>query len=153
MNETNPWQEIRKKHDEIHKLFNDFFTLGWSKKNQDQYLPNLREKSTEEIRQTFGIPITVENDNAISITMALPGIEPKDLHLSVLQQGIEIRAQKIQEIKSMNEGILAAERSTQEFLRFIPSSFPLEPKAVHADLKEGVLHIHIPKIKERRELP
>jgi HSP20 family protein len=91
-----------------------------------------------------------ENDTEFVVRTDLPGVEKKDIEISVDDHQLIVSGERTEERKVKEEHYLRVERSTGQFYR----SFML-PKAVReddirADLKGGVLTIHIPKAEVRK---
>jgi HSP20 family protein len=89
------------------------------------------------------------NDNAYRIAVELPGVEEKDIHLSVENGVVSLTGEKRTEREEKGETWFFSERQYGSFSR----SFRLPPDAegdkVDAHIKDGVLTITIPKTKPK----
>ena len=85
------------------------------------------------------------SDNAYTITVELPGVEEKDIDLSVDDGVVTLKGEKRTEREEKGETWFFSERQYGAFSR----SFRLPPDAeagkVDAHLKDGVLTITVPK--------
>lgn len=85
------------------------------------------------------------NDDTYRIAVELPGVEEKDIHLSVEDGVVLLKGEKRTEHEEKGETWFFSERQYGSFSR----SFRLPPDAqgdkVDAQLKDGVLTITIPK--------
>ncbi len=92
-----------------------------------------------------------ETAELIVIEADLPGIEPDDVEISILNGNIVIEGMKREKITE-NEKInyLCMERSFESFRRIIKLSNPINPNMARAVYSRGVLTITIPKIKDKR---
>lgn len=90
------------------------------------------------------------NDNAYRIAVELPGVEEKDIHLSVEDGVVSLTGEKRTEREEKGETWFFSERQYGSFSR----SFRLPPDAegdkVDAHTKDGVLTITIPKTKPKK---
>ena len=88
------------------------------------------------------------NDNSYHISIELPGVEEKDITLSAENGVVSLKGEKKTEREEKGETWFFSERQYGSFSR----SFRLPPDAdeekVKADLKNGVLTITVPKMKE-----
>ena len=99
----------------------------------------------------FGMPpIDVkEGTGAYRLSVELPGLNREDIHLSVDNGALIIRAHKVEE----KEDPSAAHRISERHYGRIERSFPLPPEVdaarIDAGYKDGVLKVTLPKISER----
>jgi HSP20 family protein len=88
-----------------------------------------------------------ETDNEYVITAELPGLERKDVDISLEDNVLTIRGEKkiesTQDDKDKN--VHVAERSYGIFLRMLELPMTVDPASVHATMSNGVLKITIPK--------
>ena len=88
------------------------------------------------------------NDNSYHISIELPGVEEKDITLSAENGVVSLKGEKKTEREEKGETWFFSERQYGSFSR----SFRLPPDAdedkVKADLKNGVLTITVPKMRE-----
>ncbi len=86
-----------------------------------------------------------ETDKEIDIDAELPGIDEKDLDITLAGDVVTIRGEKRSEREQKNKNYYVSERSYGSFARSIPLPFDADPKNVSAKFDKGVLHIAIPK--------
>ena len=88
------------------------------------------------------------NENSYHISIELPGVEENDISLSAENGVVSLKGEKKTEREEKGETWYFSERQYGSFSR----SFRLPPDAdedkVKADLKNGVLTITVPKMKE-----
>ncbi len=93
----------------------------------------------------------VGSDNSYRIAVELPGVEEKDIHLSVEEGVVNLKGEKRSAREESGETWFFSERQYGSFSR----SFRLPPDAegekVDAQLKDGVLTITIPKKKPKKD--
>ena len=114
-------------HREIDRLFNEFVQGGGG--GQANIVPNI------EISET---------DKAIEVTAEMPGLERRDVEISIEDDALTIRGEKkIEENKDKN--VQHSERTYGVFLRVLQLPSGIDPSSVQATMSNGVLRITIPK--------
>jgi HSP20 family protein len=114
-------------HREIDRLFNEFVQGGGG--GQANIVPNI------EISET---------DKAIEVSAEMPGLERKDVEISIEDDALTIRGEKkIEENKDKN--VQHSERCYGVFLRVLQMPPGIDPSSVQATMSHGVLKITIPK--------
>jgi HSP20 family protein len=91
-----------------------------------------------------------ESKDAIDVTAELPGVDEKDVDVTLANGMLTVRGEKKTERdehdKDKNWHVV--ERSYGSFSRAIPLPFDPDPAKVEAKFDRGVLHIHLPKPAE-----
>ena len=92
-----------------------------------------------------------ESKDAIAVTAELPGVEEKDVDVTLAEGVLTIRGEKKserdEEDKDKNWHVV--ERSYGSFSRTISLPFDPDPAKVEARFDKGVLQIHLPKPLEK----
>jgi HSP20 family protein len=92
-----------------------------------------------------------ETDKEFVITAEMPGLERKDVEVSLEDNVLTIRGEKKQEIspddkdKNKNKDVHVSERSYGIFYRVLELPTKVDPASVHATMSNGVLKITMPK--------
>lgn len=90
-----------------------------------------------------------EADHAVEIEAELPGVDEKDIDVEVADNLLTIRGEKKFERKDEKEGqYRVMERSYGSFTRSMTLPFAVDPNAVEATIKNGVLKLTLPKPPE-----
>src|SRR3982075_4693160 len=85
-----------------------------------------------------------ETDKAIEISAEMPGVERKDVDISIEDDTLTIRGEKRVEEKD-DKNVQHSERSYGVFLRVLQLPAGIDPSSVQATMSNGVLKIAIPK--------
>ncbi len=88
-----------------------------------------------------------ETDKEIIAAFDLPGIDKKDIELSVAEGKIVVKAQKKEEQREERKGYFRHERSERGFFRMFALPVKVKPEEVHAEYKDGVLTVTMPKLE------
>jgi len=86
-----------------------------------------------------------ENDKEIKISAELPGLEEKDIDVSLQKDMLTIKGEKKEEKEDKGKDYYRMERSYGSFSRTIPLPVEVETDKVEAKFKKGVLSITLPK--------
>ena len=91
-----------------------------------------------------------ESKDAIDVTAELPGVDEKDLDVTLANGMLTVRGEKRteREEQDKDKNWHVVERSYGSFSRAIPLPFDPDPAKVEAKFDKGVLHIHLPKPAE-----
>jgi HSP20 family protein len=117
-------------HREIDRLFNEF-AQGAGPGSLPNIVPNI------EISET---------DKAIEVSAEMPGLERKDVEISIEDDTLTIRGEKkIEEDNNKDKNVQHSERSYGVFLRVLQLPPGIDPASVQATMSNGVLKITIPK--------
>jgi len=89
-----------------------------------------------------------EEEKAYHLTVEVPGIDKKDIEISLKDNILAIKGEKKQETKKNEGGYSWKERSYGSFQRSIRLPEAAQEGAVAANLENGVLVITLPKIEQ-----
>jgi HSP20 family protein len=85
---------------------------------------------------------------ALILKVSLPGIDAKDLDISVTRESVRISGEKRYEKTTEEDDFFHSEFRYGKFERTIGLPVPIQNGKVTADYKDGVLVINLPKIEE-----
>ena len=92
-----------------------------------------------------------EGDKEIRVLAELPGMDEKDINVSLNKNSLTLRGEKKEEKEGNEKGYHRLERSYGSFCRTIPLPVEIENDKVSASYKKGILTITIPKSKKEIE--
>lgn len=92
-----------------------------------------------------------ENDKAITISAEVPGVDVKDVDVSVDGNILTVRGEKFEETKSGDAKRRLTERSYGSFYRSMTLPFAADGGKVTATAENGVLTITVPKPPEQQQ--
>jgi HSP20 family protein len=135
-----PMAELRQQMD---RLFEEFFS-GW---------PALTSRAG---RGVAGIGADVrfdasESDGAYEITAELPGLEEKDVEVTVDKGVLTIKGEKKSEREQKEKDFYLTERSFGSFRRSFPVPDDVNEDKISANFDKGVLRIALPKTAEGKK--
>ncbi len=96
------------------------------------------------------LPVDVHaDDQAYTITAAVPGLKAEDLHVEILDDVVTLRGEIGAEEETEREYLLR-ELNLGEFNRSLRLPDPLDAGKAEATVKDGMLTLRIPKSEEAR---
>lgn len=122
----------------------------------DEAFAGLPFPESSVVTSTLFAPTDVsEDENALRITMELPGVDPENARLSLENNVLTIRGEKRQEFDENNERVHRSERVYGVFERTFVLPNTVDPDRIEARFESGVLMVRIPKAERARprEIP
>lgn len=107
--------------------------------------------------QVFGRDLLVpdidetEDEKAFHVTIEFPGMDEKDVHITLSGRLLTIRGEKKQEEKEEGKDYYRRERSYGSFRRTLELPGEVDESKIEASFKKGVLKINLPRTKEAQE--
>jgi|TARA_Y100001933_G_scaffold106517_1_gene106770 HSP20 family protein len=90
----------------------------------------------------------VETDDAVEVSIELPGMEMKDIEVSVTDDMLTVKGEKKIERQEEKKGYYLSERSYGAIYRTIPLPPGVDGEKAEASFKNGVLTIRLPQTPE-----
>lgn len=136
---TDPTQSFR---NEMDRLFDRFSGFGWpSMRRMFDLMP------TTESTFSFNVPAVdvTEDDKAYKIAAELPGLDEKDVEVSVTGDVLSIKGEKRQEKEEKNKNWYVSERAYGSFERSFQLPDGVDRDKIAAEFTKGVLTVNLPK--------
>ena len=129
-------------HKEIDRVFDEF----------RGFFPGFKEMEPFDADGNIVPKLDVcETDTEVEITAELPGVEEKDLDVTVAGNVLTLKGQKSSKHEKEEKDYKLVERSYGSFARTLPFAFDIDSKDVSAKFADGVLQITIKKPPEVQE--
>jgi len=129
----------------LHRDLDDIFGDLWER-------PGLIPEEERAAFRDFQPQMDVsENDDAYTVTVELPGLDSKDVDLSLTDDLLVVQGEKRAEAESDGEQRRRVERLYGRFQRAVRLPTPIQADQVEASFKSGVLTIRLPKSAEARQ--
>jgi len=97
----------------------------------------------------------MDKDNAIVLHAELPGVDKKDIDISVSDDAVTIRATTSEERKAEEADYYHHEIMRGAFVRRVPLPVSVDTDKAKASFKDGILELTLPKTQQskRRQIP
>ncbi|OKH33050.1 hypothetical protein NIES2119_24450 [[Phormidium ambiguum] IAM M-71] len=128
-----PFSEVETLRRQFDRIFDDFAGLTTTE--------NTIWKPAVELQ---------DNGDNLSLKAELPGVEAKDLDISVLRDAVVIRGEHRYENKSETKGFFHSEFRYGKFERVVGLPVAVQNDKVKADFANGILTITLPKVEEAK---
>ena len=141
------WRSFRQ---EMDRLFDRFSGFG---------LPSFRRsfdvEPTWTYESSFSFPVpavdVTEGDKDFTVTAELPGLEEKDINLTVSNHTLTVKGQKSYEKEEKNKDHHVSERAYGSFQRSFTLPDGVDADKITAALAKGVLTVTLPKTAEAQK--
>ena len=108
-------------------------------------------RSSESDLTTWAPAVDIqETENELVLKADLPGIEEKDIDVRIENNTLTIRGERKFEKQVNEENYLRVERSYGSFSRSFSLPNTINTEAIHAEYKNGVLTVQMPKRAESK---
>ena len=127
---------------EMNRLFDDFFKGA-----------GLRPWAEDmEAIGAFSPQVNMtEDDKSITVSAELPGMEEKDIDISLSKDSLTIKGEKKEESEQKGKESYCMERSYGSFTRVLPIPRDVNTEKAEAAFKKGVLTITLPKLEREKQ--
>jgi HSP20 family protein len=130
---TNPFYAFRQEMDKLMESFLGGFDLRPFGRRSEAFTPQID---------------VVDTDKEIKVSAELPGLDEKDIEVSLTKETLTIKGEKKEEKEEKGKDYYRSERSYGSFTRAIPLPVEIDAENVTASFKKGVLTVNLPKTKQ-----
>jgi HSP20 family protein len=112
-------------------------------------LPMLRPWFRVDDDEGFRMPLVNinESEKEFVVTVELPGVQKKDLDVSIDGEQLVVTAERSEKVES-NEGLLRREIRSEKFRRSFTLGQTVDRDTIKAKLENGILKVTLPKKAE-----
>ena len=144
-NSKSSFSELQK---EMNRLFENF--------SENMFSLSPMKRTQSEISVAFPKMDVSETEKEFKVSAELPGMDEKDIDVSVSNEVLTIKGEKKAEKEEKKPNYYRMERSYGTFHRSIPLPSEVEKDQIKASFKKGVLNIVLPKsekaVKESKKI-
>ena len=135
--ELTPFGDFERMRRDMDRMWDSFFEGGTLRGEEGrEWLPSLD---------------VAETKNEIVVKAEVPGLDPKDIDISLSDGLLTIKGEKKQEREEKEENFHLVERSYGSFARSIRLPNEVQSDKINASYKNGVLKIVLPKSEEAKK--
>lgn len=129
--------------EEMDRLFDNFFSRGWLRPFQ---FPALSKTAAPFEGKLPNVDI-INRENEIVVKAELPGVDKKDLDVSVTENTVTIKGTTHHEEKEEKGDYYRCEISSGSYARTLSLPADIDQEHTKAVFKDGVLELTLPKLK------
>jgi HSP20 family protein len=130
---------------ELERVFEDFLNRRWPRQGGWEW-PRWGEFSSLTERQLPSVDI-VDGEKEIVVRAQVPGIDKKDLDVSIVERTLTIKGSTRTEEKEEKDNYFRQEIKTGAFSRSVLLPADVNASKATASFKAGVLELHLPKTR------
>lgn len=134
--------------DELDRMFDQFLSNRWMKPFS-WHMPDFSELSARSELRVPSIDV-VEKDNSLIVKAEVPGIDKKDIDISLTENTITIRGETSKEEKEEKGDYHRCEISKAAFSRTLTLPSEVEVEGAKAKIANGVLQVTLPKVETKK---
>ena len=133
--------------EEMERMFDQYFRRGWMRPWRSEW-PSFPEISLPEMK----VPKVdvVDRENEIVVKAEVPGVEKKDLDISVSDNTVTIKGSTRHEEKEEEGDVYRREISACSCSRTVVLPAEVDGAKAKASFKDGMLELTIPKVEKAK---
>ena len=134
--------------EDIDHIFEDYFNRNWLR----QFRPNLVHMNDLWGTYEMHAPSmdVIDKENELLIRVELPGVDKKDLDVSVTDNILTIKGSSSFEAKEQKDNYYSSEIKKGSFSRSVTLPTNVDGTNMKANLKNGLLELSMPKTKKTK---
>lgn len=133
--------------EEIERMFESSFPRGWMHPFQHDWPSFSKMKAFEGKTPSVDV---IEKDNEIIVNAELPGVDKKDLDISVTNNTVTIKGSTSHEEKEEKGDYYRCEISQGSYSRTLPLPAEVDEEKTKAKFKNGILKLTLHKLKKSK---
>jgi HSP20 family protein len=129
-----PFREVSRLRREMDRLWDDYFGPG--------------RRGLEPLEEWVPAVDISESDDKITVKAEVPGLDAKDIQISLVGDVLTVKGEKKSEREEKKENYHLVERSYGSFSRSLKLPATVDADKIEATYKQGVLTLECPKKEE-----
>jgi HSP20 family protein len=101
-------------------------------------------------RGTYPSMDVKEDKDKYTVTLEAPGIDKKDIKITMKRNELIIEGEKREEQKQEGESYIRVERNYGKFRRAVQLGEEIDQSKINAEFKNGILKINLPKSEKAK---
>ena len=134
--------------EEMDRMFEDYFSRGWMRPFRWEW-PSLGEMAKPFEGKMPKVDV-IERDDEVVVKAELPGVEKKDLDVSVTENSVTIKGTTSHEAKEEKGDYYRCEISRGAYARTVALPSYVDADKAKASFKDGVLELKLPKVEKSK---
>lgn len=149
-----PMEELKRLQKRMNRLMEELGLSDLESRYVDE-MQRMQKRVSEMMEEASSGPVAGnifmpmadvrETDEAVIVTMDLPGVDKEDVDITVSGDDLRVVAERKSEIELSEEDYLKRERAYTRFERIVKLPVAVKMEEAKAKLSDGVLEITLPK--------
>lgn len=135
--------------EEMDRMFDEFFGRGWLQPFRFD-MPTYRKLAAPFEGKTPTVDM-IDRENEIVINAELPGIDKKDIDISVTSNTVTIKGKTEREEKEEKDNYYHREISRGSYARTLSLPVDVDEDKARATIKDGLLELVLPKSEKAKK--
>jgi len=135
--------------EEMDRMFDDYFSRGWLSPFRFEW-PSHRKLAAPFEGKTPHVDL-IENEDEVVIKAEMPGVDKKDLDISLTANTVTIKGATSHEEKEEKGDYYRREISRGSYSRTLSLPVEVDEEKARAKLKDGYLELVLPKSKKAKK--
>jgi len=150
---TQDMQQVEPAHvlspfEEMERMFDNFFERRWLHRFQKGW-PSFPKLAAPFKGITPSVDV-IDRDDEVVVKAELPGVDKKDLEVSVSQNTVTIKGSTSREEKEEKGDYYRCEISRGSYARTLSLPADIDEENTKASFKDGILELTLPKLKKSK---
>ena len=133
--------------EEMEKVFDNYFSRGWFHPFHMEMPSFTKMKAFEGKTPSVDV---IDRDNDVIVKAELPGVDKKDLDISVTKNTVTIKGTTSHEEKEEKGDFYRCEISRGSYSRTLSLPADVDEDKTKAKFKDGILELTLPKLKKSK---
>lgn len=133
--------------EEMERMFDNYFSRGWMRPFHMD-MPSFPKMKAFE-GKTPSVDV-IDRDNEVVVKAELPGVDKKDIDISVTQNTVTIKGSTSHEEKEEKGDFYRCEISRGSYSRTLSLPADVDEEKTKAKFKDGILELTLPKLKKSK---
>lgn len=146
MDDDAPQSSVRNEIDALHREMDRLFEDLWRDRARFPFM-----KEIGPVSEAWPTVDEAEDEKGYRITVDLPGMDQKDVEVTLGDGLLTIRGEKKQEQEEKHKDYYRKERSFGSFRRVLPVPGEVDENGIKASFNKGVLTVELPKTEEAQK--
>ena len=134
--------------EEMERMFDNYFSRGWMRPFQPD-LPSFSRLAQPFEGKSPSVDV-IDRDDAVIVKAELPGVDKKDIDVSVTSNTVTIKGSTSHEEKEEKGDYYRCEISRGSYSRTLSLPAEVDEEKTKARIKDGILELTLPKLTKSK---
>ena len=134
--------------EEMERMFDSYFSHGWLRPFHTQW-PSFSRQAQPFEGKSPSVDV-IERDDVIIVKAELPGVDKKDINVSVTSNTVTIKGSTWHEEKEEKGDFYRCEISRGSYSRTLSLPAEVDEEKTKAKVKDGILELTLPKLTKSK---